>query len=155
MEHADLITHLYASLEKGDGEAMAACYAPNARFNDPAFGELTGDRIGGMWRMLCAAGSGVSVELSDVVASNDTGSAHWVASYNFSSTGRDVVNRIDAKYRFADGLIVDHVDTFSFHTWARQALGPVGLALGWAPFFQAKARARANAQLDRFLTKAR
>ena len=42
-----------------------------------------------------------------------------------------MVNRIEAKFAFRDGLIVRHYDRFSFWTWAGQALGPAGKALGW------------------------
>jgi len=31
---------------------MTACYAPGAHFRDPAFGDLEGEEIGSMWRML-------------------------------------------------------------------------------------------------------
>ena len=54
MNNADLIERLYQGLRDLDGEAMAACYSPDARFEDPAFGVLTGEQVGGMWRMLTA-----------------------------------------------------------------------------------------------------
>ncbi len=44
-----------------------------------------------------------------------------------------MVNDIRARFRFRDGKIVDHEDSFSFHKWARQALGPAGLVLGLPP----------------------
>jgi hypothetical protein len=42
----ELIRRFYEALDRHDGEAMAACYAPGARFEDPAFGELDGARGG-------------------------------------------------------------------------------------------------------------
>jgi hypothetical protein len=50
-------------------------------------------------------------------------------------------------FAFRDGLIADHRDEFSFHGWARQALGPVGLLLGWTPPLQSKVRGQARAGL--------
>ena len=50
---ADLIQTFYSAFARGDGDAMAACYAPDVTFEDPAFGELHGAEAGSMWR--CAA----------------------------------------------------------------------------------------------------
>lgn len=148
--HVQLIHQLYQGLRDQDGEAMAACYTPDARFEDPAFGELRGSRVGDMWRMLTARGSAIDVTVSDVTADAATGSAHWVARYEFGPAGRTVVNRVAATYRFEDGLISDHLDVFSMHAWSRQALGPVGLLLGWSPFVRNRVRKQALAGLDRY-----
>ena len=61
-----------------------------------------------------------------------------------------VVNDIHASFRFEGGLIVEHRDEFSFHRWARQALGPVGLLLGWTPIVRGAVRRKAAARLDEF-----
>ena len=61
-----------------------------------------------------------------------------------------MVNDVQARFRFRDGLISEHDDRFSFHAWARQALGPAGLLLGWTPLLQNKVRRQARAQLDAF-----
>jgi ketosteroid isomerase-like protein len=51
----DTITRFYAAFARLDGEAMQACYATDATFQDEAF-TLEGRRqVGGMWRMLCDA----------------------------------------------------------------------------------------------------
>jgi ketosteroid isomerase-like protein len=128
-----LIRSLYEALDRHDGEAMAKLYAPDGRFRDPAFGELTGAEAGDMWRMLTGRATDLKVELADHGADGDTGTAHWIATYTFS-TGRPVVNDIHARFRFRDGRIVEHEDSFSFWRWARQALGPAGLVLGLPPF---------------------
>ena len=89
-------------------------------------------------------------------AGNDAerGKAHWDARYTFTQTGRRVHNRIDARFLFRDGLIIRHEDTFSFWRWARQALGPAGLLLGWAPPLRAKVRSTARGNLRAFMRKA-
>lgn len=144
-DDAAIIQELYAALDRHDGEAMAALYAPDGRFRDPAFGELTGEEAGDMWRMLTRPPSNVSVELRSHEASGGTGTANWVATYTFSRTGRPVVNDVQARFVFRDGLIAEHDDDFSFFTWSRQALGAPGLLLGWTPLlpkaFQKKTRA--------------
>ena len=75
------------------------------------------------------------------------GRAHWDAHYTFSRTGRPVHNSITAGFAFKDGLIARHADRFSFWRWSRQALGPVGLWLGWTPLLRARVRANARAGL--------
>lgn len=145
-----LIETLYEALDRGDGEAMAACYAPNARFRDPAFGELSGEEAGDMWRMLTERAEDLSVELAEHEADESSGSARWIARYTFTDTGRSVVNDVRARFGFADGRIVEHVDEFSFFAWSRQALGPLGLALGWTPVLPALVRRRTRGRLDAF-----
>jgi ketosteroid isomerase-like protein len=127
---------------------MAAQYAPDARFEDPAFGELTGEEAGDMWRMLCSRAQDLKVELPEHEANGDAGTAHWIATYTFR-TGNHVVNDIHAKFRFRDGKIVDHQDSFSFHKWARQALGPAGWVLG-LPVISGVVRGKARGDLEEF-----
>jgi ketosteroid isomerase-like protein len=131
-DNAQLIEQLYEAMNRHDGEAMAQLYALDGRFHDPAFGELSGAEAGDMWRMLTGRSEDLKVELAEHEAHGDEGSAHWIATYTFGG-GRHVVNDIHAKFRFRDGKIVEHVDSFSFARWARQALGPVGFVLGLPP----------------------
>ncbi len=105
-----------------------------------------------MWRMLTARAEDLEVRLAEHEAGEDAGSAHWLADYTFR-TGRKVHNDVRAQFRFQDGLIAEHRDAFSFHGWARQALGPVGLLLGWTPIVQGKVRGEARSGLDEFLKR--
>jgi ketosteroid isomerase-like protein len=151
-ENAELIARFYAAMDRGDGGAMAACYAADARFEDPAFGELTGVEAGAMWRMLTSRATGLRVELAEHETAADWGSARWIARYTFGQTGRRVTNDIRARFRFdEDGRIAEHVDEFDFWRWARQALGPPGLLLGWTPMLRRKVGAQARTQLERFM----
>src|SRR4051812_38959261 len=143
----ELIERFYAAFNARDGDAMAACYAPGARFSDPVFTDLQGDEPGAMWRMLTGRAEDLSVELAEHEAGDEHGSARWLADYTFSATGRKVHNDVRAEFRFRDGLIAEHRDAFSFFAWSRQALGPAGLALGWTPLLQRKVRGQALAGL--------
>jgi len=147
----DLIQRLYAAFAKHDGKAMAECYAPDATFTDPVFVDLRGREPGAMWTMLTARADDLVVELLDHSADGDTGHAHWVADYTFTQTGRKVHNDVQASFRFRNGLIADQVDWFDFRAWAKQALGPAGMLLGWTPFLRNKVRRQARQGLDRFL----
>lgn len=130
---------------------MAALYTPDATFDDPAFPGLRGAEPGAMWRMLTTGPSDLEVRLMEHEASGGTGSAHWLADYTFTQTGRRVHNDIRASFVFRDGLIAEHRDRFSFWAWSRQALGPVGMLLGWSPMLRAAVRRKARARLDAFL----
>jgi len=46
--HAALIERFYQAFDEGDGDTMAACYAPDVRFSDPVFPDLRGSRAGAM-----------------------------------------------------------------------------------------------------------
>jgi len=146
----ELIRRLYAAFADRDGDAMAACYAPDARFSDPVFTDLRGEEPGAMWRMLTGRAKDLEVRLSEHDATDQRGRAHWLADYTFS-TGRRVHNDVRAEFRFENGLISEHQDSFSFYAWARQALGPVGLALGWTPVIRGKVQRQARSGLDEFL----
>ena len=145
-----LIERFYSAFDEGDGETMAASYAPDVRFSDPVFPDLRGGQPGAMWRMFTTGPADVRVELLEHEAGEERGSARWRARYTFTQTGRPVVNDIRASFRFEDGLIVEHHDEFSFQRWARQALGPVGLLFGWTPLLRAAVRRKAAARLAAF-----
>jgi len=151
--HVQLIERFYGAFAKRDGDTMAACYAPSVHFSDPVFPDLRGPRAGAMWRMLTAGEneSELRIELLEHEADDERGSAHWVAHYKFPETGRPVINDIQASFRFADGLIVEHHDKFDFHRWARQALGTPGLLLGGTPIIRSAVRKRAGARLEEFV----
>jgi ketosteroid isomerase-like protein len=148
----ELIQRFYAAFARHDGDAMAACYAPDVQFSDPVFTDLRGEEAGGMWRMLTGRAEDLEVELAEHEAGDERGSAHWLADYTFR-TGRKVHNDIRAEFRFRDGLIAEHRDSFSFYAWSRQALGPPGLLLGWTPIVRGKVQKEARAGLDEFLAK--
>ena len=148
--NAALITRFYTAFQAGDGEAMAACYAPEIRFTDPVFPGLQGEAAGDMWRMLTAAAKDLRIEFNGVEADDARGKAHWEAFYTFSATGKPVHNIIDATFEFRDGLIVVHTDVFSFKRWAGQALGFMGKLLGGTGWLQRKVQAQAGAGLRKF-----
>ena len=150
MPTESLIERFYEAFRRRDGDAMAACYAPEVHFRDPVFGDLFGTEAGSMWRMLTGRAEDLEIHLQEHEADGDRGSAHWSAKYTYSQTGRPVENDIRAKFRFADGLIVEHFDDFDLYKWERQALGPVGTLFGWTPMLKGAVRRRARAALDEF-----
>jgi ketosteroid isomerase-like protein len=145
----ELIERFYRAFAQRDAATMAACYTSDVTFRDPAF-ELSGSDVGKMWKMLCARGADLRIEFSNVSAEDERGVADWQAWYTFSATGRPVHNIIHADFRFRDGLIAEHVDTFDFWRWSRQSLGTPGLLLGWTPLLRKKVRSQAAQALQRY-----
>lgn len=138
----EVIERLYGAFGRGDGDTMATCYHPDAHFSDPVFPDLNGPEVMKMWRTLLTRSDDLELTLGERSAEGDHGSAHWTARYTFSATGRKVVNEVDAEFRFLDGLIIDHRDSFDFWKWSRMALGTPGLLLGWSPMLKKKVRAQ-------------
>ena len=149
-EPGALLAAFYAAFARADWRGMGACYHPEAAFRDEIF-NLEGRRIEAMWRMLLESGKDMRIEAGGISAEGGEGRAHWRADYAFSATGRKVRNEVDARFAFKDGLIFRHRDRFGFWRWARQALGPAGLFLGWMPRLQHTVQARARANLDKFV----
>lgn len=146
-DHRALIERFYAALGRRDAAAMAACYAPDAKFTDPAFGTLDAAAAAAMWRMLCARGRDLRVDASGIEADEQRGRAHWRATYSYGPTARPVVNEVDASFVFRRGLIVEHVDSFDLRRWAGQALGLSGRVLGLTPLLGPLVRKQAAASL--------
>ncbi len=148
--HVALVERFYAAFDRCDHRAMAASYAPAARFSDPVFQDLSGPRIGMMWRMLCERAIDLRVECGPVRAEGDTARVEWQAWYTYTATGRRVHNRIAATLTLEQGLIGRHDDAFDLYRWARQALGIKGLVLGWTPPVQRAIRRQAGRALASF-----
>jgi len=147
----ELITKFYKAFSELDSTTMVSCYHNDIEFTDPAFGTLKGERAKAMWVMLCKNAQDLKIEFSKVEATENTGSAHWDASYTFRKTGRPVLNKIDAQFKFKDGKIIKHIDSFDLHNWAKQAIGFQGLLLGGTSFFKKKLHQQTNGLLDKFI----
>lgn len=152
-ENEQVISEFYQAFQRHDGAAMAALYHGEAKFSDPVFPDLDGAGAGAMWEMLTAGGGDLRVEFKDVQADGEEGSARWEAWYTFPATKREVHNVIEARFEFREGKIIRHVDDFDFWRWSRQALGPVGVILGWTPFLKKKVQAQAARGLARWRAK--
>lgn len=149
-----LIEEFYAGFAEGNAKTMASCYHNDIQFEDPAFGKLQEQDVLDMWEMLIEKSKGnIKIEFSDVRADELSGSAKWVATYNFSKNNRNVVNVIQASFVFKDGLIIRHTDEFNIWKWSKQALGLPGYLLGWTGFMQQKIQKNALHSLRSYQSK--
>ncbi|WP_027000346.1 nuclear transport factor 2 family protein [Eisenibacter elegans] len=147
------IKDFYHHLQQRDAQQMANLYTDNAYFKDAIF-ELRGAELKAMWQMLCKnATADFVVTCQNIHATDTEGSAEWEARYTFSRTGKKVHNRIKARFLFKDGKVYNHIDTFDFWRWARQAFGPMGLLMGWTPAFKNKVKGAVNQGLQKFMAE--
>jgi ketosteroid isomerase-like protein len=155
MTNQQLIEHFYSSFAKGDIEAMVTCYAPTCTFEDPAFGKLTNEQVGNMWRMLHQSSKGqLKVVFSNVHEIDaNTVKANWQANYVFSQTGRSVENKISATFIIKEGKIINHIDSFNLWSWSKQALGTTGHLIGWTGFFKKGLQKKTGSLLKKFSGK--
>ena len=148
-----LIEKFYTSFQQKNWKGMQECYANEVAFSDPVFQDLKGKEAFAMWHMLVIAGKDLSVSFKNIKADDLTGSCQWDAHYSFSRTGRKVHNIIRADFKFGNGKIVEHHDSFDLWRWSRLALGTSGILLGWSPIVQNKIRGNANSALRKFITE--
>ncbi len=146
-----LIERLYSAFARNNSDAMNACYSPMATFEDPAFGRLNHRELTAMWRMLTSNAKDLQVTFGDITADDVEGRCHWEARYTLSSTGRPVHNVIDARFKFHDGLIVEHVDSFDFSRWMVQAMGFAGWLATWLPPLRAQVRQNVRRRLETYM----
>ena len=122
--NANLLDQLYGSLNRHDDQAMTDCYHPDATFHDIAFDLKGRDQIRAMWRMICSGDIRAAFEVVQV--DEDCGVVKLVDEYTFSETGRRVRNPIESRFRFRDGLIIEHRDSCDARAWAAAAIGGIG-----------------------------
>lgn len=152
-QNEQLITKFYQAFQNKDYSTMQSCYADDATFSDEVFVNLNSSEVKAMWEMLIRRGKDLQLEFKNVSANEKTGNAEWIATYTFSATGKTVINHIYASFEFENGKIIKHVDRFSFYKWSKQALGLMGLLLGWTPFLKRKIRIQALKNLNEFISK--
>lgn len=145
-----VVEHYWESLAAKDADEMAACYAPDATFEDEVFA-LRGPECGMMWRMLFQGAADLRVKTHPLVVGDGVAHGVWEAWYTFSATGRRVHNKIHSRFVVRDGKIVDQRDAFPFAKWSRQALGAKGWLLGWTPLVRRAVRKQARRRLERWM----
>lgn len=150
LPNADVLRAFFDGFANGDAAAMNACYAPDVAFEDPVFGPLAGERPRAMWTMLCMALKDFSLTFEILRADEREGEVRWIAAYTYSPTGKRVRNVVHSTFAFRDGKIAKQTDVFDLWRWSAQALGPIGIVLGWSPIVRNRIRATATERLAKF-----
>lgn len=154
MKNNELINKFYTAFSENDSQEMIACYHKKIVFQDPAFGKLEVERAGEMWKMLLSQKKeGTSISFNNIITDENTGSADWVAKYTYGKKNRKVINKVSASFKFKDGKIIEHIDSFNLWNWTKQAMGVAGHLLGWSSFMKKKIQKTTNRRLDKFIEK--
>jgi len=153
MSEASVAKRFYGALVAKDWASAGALYADDAVFSDEVFVNLNAMQVRAMWQMLLTRGKDLKIDYEVLAETGTEAHARWVATYTFSQTGRKVVNDITAVMQLRDGKIVRHTDAFDFYRWARQALGPAGVLLGWTNWVHNRVQVSAMNSLKEFMSK--
>lgn len=153
MSNTEIVEQFYMAFSEKNADKMIGYYDDNIVFEDPAFGELQGNKAKSMWKMLLSNNNDIVISYSNIIEEKNIVTAHWTAEYIFSKTGRKVINNVFAKFEFENGKIIKHTDTFNLHKWSSQAMGLKGYLLGWTSFFKNKLQKQTNFLLDKFISK--
>jgi ketosteroid isomerase-like protein len=154
MTNQELIHKFYTSFSNGNIKEMIECYHEDITFQDPVFGRLEGERAMKMWEMLLSIkNQDTTVTFDNIQSNSDNGKVNWVANYSYGKTKRKVTNKVSAQFKFKDGKIIEHIDSFDLWKWTKQAMGIAGYLIGWTPFLKSKIQATTNKRLDNYIKK--
>ncbi len=153
MTNEETINRFYTAFQQLDYTTMQSCYHPEgAVFNDPVFGLLDTQETKAMWEMLCRRAKEFSLTYGNIkLLDEEYTTCEWTATYQFTKTGRRIVNHITAHMRFKDGLIIEHTDAFDIYRWCRQAFGISGILFGWTSYLHKKIQLQARIGLQKFM----
>lgn len=152
MHNTNLIEKFYTSFSNGNALEMTECYHKDIIFQDPAFGTLKGNRACNMWEMLLSRSAETTkISFDNIHTNQDNGAANWKAEYLYGDKKRKVINNVKSQFKFKEGKIIQHIDTFNLWKWSRQALGIPGYLLGWTPLMKNKIQKTTHKQLDKFI----
>lgn len=150
-ENREIAQNFYIAFVNKDIDSLRQYYSENITFNDPAFGTLKGVDVMSMWEMLFQNGKDLDVRFEIKGEEGDVVLVKWIANYTFSRTKRQVENHVTARLKFSEGKIIIHTDDFDFYSWSKQALGGIGVLLGWTKWFQRKFNQEAVQSLHKFI----
>lgn len=152
-QSAIIVDNFYASFQRKDTKTMTQLYHPEAKFSDPAFGELDQKEVISMWKMLCSSSDDLAIEYKILYAKHGLVKTQWHAYYSFGKARRNVHNTIHSEMEIKDGKIYRHNDDFNLHNWAKQAIGLMGNLLGNTSYFQRKLNKKTKYRLASYIKK--
>jgi hypothetical protein len=149
--HEALVRKLLESLSAHCPASMAECYHKDATFRDITFDLLGRDEIHAMWAMI--ATGDLQSKFKIRFATDREVVADVVDIYHFdcrdNPPGRFVTTCIESRFKFHEGLIVQHIDECDPIAWGRMAIGGVkGELAGRIRFVRALL---ARKKLDQFI----
>jgi ketosteroid isomerase-like protein len=115
-----LLRRLFTALDHHDHPTMADCYDPTASFRDIAFDLKGKARIHSMWQMI-GQNTDIRATFEVLHADEQEGRVALIDHYTFTDTQLKVRNIIDSRFRFKNGLIVEHRDYCDARAWAQMA----------------------------------
>jgi len=151
----NIVTKFYTAFKNLDAETMVSFYHDEVIFEDPAFGVLKGNEAKAMWRMLIGSQKGkrFDVTFSNIQQNGKIVTAQWEAKYEFGNSKRKIHNKIKATFLVENEKIVKHIDHFSLHAWAKQAVGLQGWVIGGTNLFKRNLNQQTRKMLNKYIEK--
>ena len=151
----EILYKFYTAFQSRDKKSMLECYHDEVEFRDPVHGIVKGVAVKAMWLMILERGNELKIEFRNVRANENEGSVDWIAYYTYSKTDRPISNKVHASFKFKDGKIIYHRDSYSIWRWAGMALGLTGYLLGFTPFIQNQIKSDAQTSLRMYIKRKR
>jgi hypothetical protein len=145
--HETLLRRLFDRLAARDAEGADSCYHAEVFLTNPLFARLRGADALRLWRLVFEEASDWRLEARAISADEDGGRAEWSATYTLG--GRRFATEGRSLFAFREGLVCRHYDAFSLWRWIAQAIGPMGVALGWFGPVRWAVRQRLARRLER------
>src|ERR1700692_3418677 len=97
-----ILTDFFTAFQKHNTEGMIAFYSPDIVFSDSIYGTLKGPQVAAMWHVHELQAKYQVFPSPDISADDHTGRAVWQAGYIYTRTGRHVLNKVHAEFRFVN-----------------------------------------------------
>lgn len=150
-----LLEKFFNALQRKDINAVIECLDQEVVYSDPIFKNLQGRTTRAYWHMMLEKLPDLKVEYKNIKANDNSGSACWYCIYNYTKTDRLIRYKIKAKFKFKDGKIFSHTDSYSLWRWAGKALGLTGYFLGFTAFVRNQIRTDAINGLNIYMKRKR
>lgn len=151
----EILQKFYYAFQTRDKKSMLECYHDEVEFRDPVYGIVKGVAAKAMWLMILERGNELKIDFRNIKANETDGSVDWSSTYTYSKTERTICNKVHATFKFRDGKIIFHRDSYSVWRWAGMALGFTGYFLGFTPFIQNQIKSDAVTSLKMYIKRKR
>lgn len=148
-QQREIMQQFFNCLIARDLPGMLTHYHADIQYRHPFF-TLQGAAVGAMWRWWWRYLPDLQVAYEESGLRN--GFLYWTATYTYPPTGRRVTQHMSTTLHFAEGAIVEQVDTFNVHEWSAQAYGFAGGVLGGRRLWQWWIARKMRTQFDAFLS---
>ncbi|MBO6794497.1 MAG: nuclear transport factor 2 family protein [Balneolaceae bacterium] len=131
----EIVKTFYEALNNGDIKTVRQLYHPDAVYKSEMF-SLKGPEVFALWYTATQPEMNLTAECSSINKVNNEVHTTWNISYELSVVNRTIKLSEKGLFKFKDGKIIFHQDKYSFYSWCKQTLGPIGWLFGWTAWLK-------------------